>query len=75
MKNKVQWRRVKEGGLELFVFEPDDKGVGMWKLYTNSKCYAPDIKLKGASRGLETLRKCLKNGYILLDVEGNEVKI
>lgn len=73
--NKMQWRRVEGGGLELFVFEPNERGVGNWKLYTNSKCFAPDIKMQGASRGLETFRKCLKNNYLLLDVEGNEVKV
>ena len=73
MRNKVQWRRVEGGGLELFVFEPNDRGVGTWKLYTHSRCYAPDLKMQGASRGLETFRQCLKNGYVVLDVEGNEV--
>lgn len=73
--NKMQWRRVEGGGLELFVFEPNEKGVGSWKLYTNSKCFAPDLQMPRASRGLETFRKCLANNYILLDVEGNEVTI
>lgn len=71
---KMQWKRV-DGGLELFVFEPNERGVGSWKLYTNSKCFIPDSTMKGASRGLETFRKCLKNGYVLLDVHGQEVKV
>ena len=71
--NKVQWQRT-ETGIELYVFEPNDKGVGAWKLYTNSKYFAPDLKMEGASRGLETFRKCLAAGYTLLDVEGNEVE-
>lgn len=74
-KNKVQWQRVEAGGLELFVFEPNDKGVGSWKLYTRSKCFVPDVQMQGYSRGLETFRKCLKNGYVLLDVDGNEVEV
>lgn len=73
MKNKVQWQRAEDGNLKLFVFEPNEKGVGSWKLYTHSKCFTPDIKMKGASKGLETFRTCLKNGYILLNVEGEVV--
>lgn len=72
--NKVQWKKVySTNKLELFVFEENEKGVGTWKIYTLSKYYVPDSLMKGASRGLETFRECLKNNYILLDVEGNEV--
>lgn len=72
--NKVQWKRSEKGELELYVFEPNKEGLGSWKYYTNSKCFIPDLTIPGSSRGLETMRSCLKNGYTLLDVEGKEVK-
>lgn len=72
--NKVQWKRSDKGGLELYVFEPNKEGLGSWKYYTNSKCFVSDLTIPGASRGLETMRNCLSKGYILLDVNGNEVK-
>lgn len=72
--NKVQWKRSEKGSIELYVFEPNEKGVGSWKLYTSSKCFTPDCNLPGASRGLETFRACLKNNYLLLDINGKEVQ-
>lgn len=72
--NKVQWQRSEKGELELYVFEPDEKGLGGWKYYTKSKYFKSDLEIKGASRGLETMRNCLKNGYQLLDVNGDVVK-
>ena len=64
--NKIQWRRDKQGSLELYLEED-----GMWKHYTQSKIKQPDIKLSGASRGYTTMQAALKAGYQYLDVEGN----
>lgn len=72
--NKAQWKRNEDGGLELYVFEPSEEGLGAWKIYTQSKVYTKDLcNFKGASRGLDTFRNCLKNNYTILDVEGKEI--
>ena len=70
--NKVQWQR-KDDGVELYVFECDNNGRGRWKPYTQSRLFTPDIKMEGASRGLQTFRKCLSAGYTVLDLKGNEI--
>lgn len=67
--NKIQWRRSKEGGLELFVEEE-----GKWKHYSQSKIKQPDLNLPGASRGFTTMQAALKAGYQYLDVEGKPIQ-
>ena len=66
--NKIQWRRAKDGGLELYVEEN-----GQWKHYSNSSIKQPDIKLTGASKGFTTMQAALKAGYQCLDIKGNPV--
>jgi hypothetical protein len=56
--SKMQWQRQSNGCLELFVYENNQ-----WKLYTKSKFFQPDSLIKGASRGMETFRACLKQNY------------
>ncbi len=66
--NKLQWRRSKEGNLELYLEED-----GVWKHYSNSKLVKPDLKMEGASRGFTTMQAALKAGYQFLDLDGNPI--
>jgi hypothetical protein len=67
VSNSVQWQRQENGKLELFVYESDQR----WKLYTQSKNFVPDSLVPGASRGFETFRKCIKEGYKIIPTQND----
>ena len=73
-KNKVRWKRSVSGSLIVYVYEETEKGIWEWRSYTASKCYTPDNLLPNGSAGLDTFRACIKNGYTILDMEGNEIE-
>lgn len=59
--NSVKWKRQENQELELFVYEDNQ-----WKLYTSSKNFKPDSLIPGASRGFETFRECINQGYKII---------
>lgn len=65
----MQWRRAKNGSLELYVEED-----GKWKHYSQSVLKKPELPEKTASRGFPTMQACLKAGYQYLDMEGNPIE-
>lgn len=61
---KIQWRRLEDMELALFVSDDGDS----WLPYEKSKNFVPDYLIKGGSKGFATYQNCLKLGYKLLSL-------